>query len=304
MSAAEAVTRQTLRDARTRTAAYGYLFAAISFVQPFAYRHSYSTVAERMAFARSFADNKAVRLLYGEPFDLLSAGGYAAWRVGGSLAIFAAIFGLLAATRALRGEEESGRLDLVLSGIVGRRGAYLAAIAGVAATAAILWLASFAGLLLARLNAGGAAYLALAIVSVGAVFVGVGALASQVAPTRRQATGLATAALAAWFVLRVIGDTSSGAGWLRWTTPFGWAEECTRSPARDRSSCSCRSPRPRCCSLRRGSSRYAVTSAPACCRHTTRRPRGCACSPRRSPRPSATSAGRSSRGRWAPAHCR
>jgi polyether ionophore transport system permease protein len=225
MRAARAIARQTLRDARTRTAAFAYLFAAVSFVQPYAYRHSYSTVAERMAFARSFADNKAVRLLYGEPFDLLSAGGYAAWRVGGSLAIFAAIFGLLAATRALRGEEESGRLELVLSGIVGRRGAYLAAVAGVVATAAVLWLASFAGLVLARLNAGDAAYLALAILSVGAVFVGVGTLTSQVAATRRQATGLATAALAVWFVLRVVADTSPGAAWLRWTTPFGWAEE-------------------------------------------------------------------------------
>src|SRR5262249_11650345 len=27
------------------------------------------------------------------------------------------------------------------------------------------------------------------------------------------------------FVLRVIADTSSGAGWLRWLTPLGWAEE-------------------------------------------------------------------------------
>jgi putative exporter of polyketide antibiotics len=43
------------------------------------------------------------------------------------------------------------------------------------------------------------------------VFAGTGALASQVAATRRQATGLATAALAAAFVLRVVADTSSGA---------------------------------------------------------------------------------------------
>jgi ABC-2 type transport system permease protein len=225
MGAASAIARQTIRDSRVRTAAYAYLFAAIAYVQPFAYRHSYTTLGERTAFARSFAENKAVRLLYGEPFDLLTAGGYAAWRVGGSLAIFAAIFAVLAATRALRAEEDAGRQELVLAGVVGRRGAYVAALAGVGATATVLWLASFAGLVLARLNVGHAAYLALAIIGVGAVFAGIGALASQVAATRRQATGLATAVIAATFVARVVADTSSGMSWLRWATPFGWAEE-------------------------------------------------------------------------------
>ena len=46
--------------------------------------------------------NKAIRLFYGAPHDLLTVGGYTAWRVGGTLAIFAAAFGLLAAVRALR----------------------------------------------------------------------------------------------------------------------------------------------------------------------------------------------------------
>jgi ABC-2 type transport system permease protein len=84
---------------------------------------------------------------------------------------------------------------------------------------------SFAGFLGAALPVGGSAYLALAIASVAPVFVGVGALASQVAPTRRGAIELAAGLLALSFVLRVIADTVSGAGWLRWATPLGWAEE-------------------------------------------------------------------------------
>ena len=70
----------------------------------------------RLAFAHSFADNKAVVLFYGKPYDLLTVGGYSAWRVGGTLAIFAAVFGLLAAVRALRTEEDAGRIELVLAG--------------------------------------------------------------------------------------------------------------------------------------------------------------------------------------------
>ena len=56
------------------------------------------------------------------------------------------------------------------------------------------------------------------------VFVGIGALVSQVAPSRRAAIELGGGVVAVFFLLRVIADTSS-AGWLRWATPLGWAEE-------------------------------------------------------------------------------
>ncbi len=222
---ARAVARRCFRDARVRTIAYGYLFALYSYVQPVGYRDAYPTLAGRVAFARSFADNKAIRLFYGEPHDLLTVNGYVAWRVGGTLAIFAAIFGLLAAVRALRTEEDAGRMELVLSGIVGRGTAYVSALSAIAAGIVIMWLAEFAGFLAAGLPAGGSAYLALATSSVVPVCVGVGALACQLAPSRRVALELGGAVIALLFLLRVIADTASGLGWLRWMTPLGWAEE-------------------------------------------------------------------------------
>jgi len=222
---ARALARRAFRDARVRTVAFGYLFAIYSYVQLVAYRDAYPTLSSRLAFARSFANNKAVRLFYGEPHDLLSVSGYAAWRIGGTLAIFAAIFGLLAAVRALRTEEDTGRMELVLAGIVGRRTEYLSAMAAIAAGIVILWFAEFVGFVAGGLPAGGSAYLALATVSVVPVFVGVGAVASQLAPTRRLALELGGAVAGLLFLLRVIGDTASGLGWLRWATPLGWAEE-------------------------------------------------------------------------------
>jgi ABC-2 type transport system permease protein len=202
-----------------------YLFGVYSYVQPLAYRHGYPTLSSRLAFSRSFAGNKAVRLFYGEPHSLLTVNGYAAWRVGGTLAIFAAVFGLLAAVRALRAEEESGRMELVLANVVGRRAAYVAALAAIGVGVLLLWLAEWLGLLVAGLPAGGAAYLALATASVVPVCVGVGAVSSQLAPTRRLALELGGAVLGVLFLLRVVADTASGVGWLRWLTPLGWAEE-------------------------------------------------------------------------------
>jgi len=223
-SAVRPLAGRAFADARIRTIAFAYLFAAVAYVNPVAYRHTYPTRAERLAFAHSFGTNKAVVLFYGKAYDLLTAGGYTAWRSGGTLAIFAAIFGLLAAVRALRTEEDAGRAELVLAGIAGRGIAYVASLVAIAAGTAVLWLAELTGLLIAGLPVGPSAYLALATVSVVPVFAGVGALVSQLAPTRRVALELGGAVVAIAFVLRVVADTSS-LGWLRWVTPLGWVEE-------------------------------------------------------------------------------
>jgi polyether ionophore transport system permease protein len=225
LTRARALITRALRDARVRTLSFAYLFALYAYIQPIAYRDGYPTMADRIAFAHSFAGNEAVRIFYGEPQSLLKVTGYAAWRVGGTLAILAAIFGLFAAVRALRGEEDSGRAELVLAGGVGRRTAFLAAMGAVGITVAVLWLAELAGFVLAGLPLGGSAYLALATASVAPVGAGVGALASQLAPSRRGALELGGAVVGLLFVLRVIGDTAGGLGWLRWTTPLGWAEQ-------------------------------------------------------------------------------
>jgi len=224
-SPAIALARRTFLDSRIRTIAFAYLFLAVSYIQPVGYRHAYPTLSSRVAFARSFGDNKAIRLFYGTPHDLLSVGGYTAWRVGGTLAIFAAVVGLLAAVRALRTEEDAGRAEVVLAGAASRRMSYVASIAAIAAGVVILWLAELLGLVLGGLAVGPSAYLALATASVVPVFAGVGALVSQLAPTRRLALELGGAVAGVSFVLRVIADTSGNFSWLRWVTPLGWAEE-------------------------------------------------------------------------------
>ena len=173
---------RAFRDARVLTVVFTYLFLVYSFIQPVGYRRVYATAASREAFARSFGTNPGLRLLYGEPHNVAAISGYTAWRVGGVLAIAAAVFGLLASVRALRGEEDAGRAELTLAGIVSRRTVYLSAMAAVGAATVILWAAEFAGFAAGRLPVAGSAYLALATVSVIPVIAGVGAVASQLAP--------------------------------------------------------------------------------------------------------------------------
>jgi ABC-2 type transport system permease protein len=225
MAAASAVARRTLADSRIRTGAFALFFALVAYANAVGYRHTYPTRADRLGFARSFGANKTVQLFYGAPHDLVTVGGYTAWRFGGIASVFAALWALLAAVKATRGEEDAGRQELVLAGAVGRRSAYLAVVAALAVGTVVLWLGAFFGVAGARLSLGGSAYLALAVVSPVPVFAGIGALAGQVAPARRVALELGGAALALAFLLRVVADTSARLGWLRWTTPLGWAEE-------------------------------------------------------------------------------
>jgi ABC-2 type transport system permease protein len=226
VAAARAIARRALADSRVRTISFGLLFFIGALTQATAYREGYPTLAERLKFARTVGANDAARLLYGTPHDLLSVGGYVSWRVGGSLAVFAALWGLLGAARAMRAEEDAGRVDLLLAGVVGRRKLFLAQLAAIGAGASVLWLSLFVSLVAGELPARGSAYLALVVVSVVPVFVGVGAVASQLAPTKRMATGLATGVLVIVFALRTVSAVSSaGLDWLRWTTPLGWVEE-------------------------------------------------------------------------------
>ena len=225
MSATAALVRRAAAGGRVTTVAYGLIFLVIGVVQPVAYRRTYPTPEDRLQFAVSFGNDKVTRIFYGRPYDLLSVEGYTAWRVGGVLVVFAALWAVLAASRALRGEEDAGRHEIVLAGAVGRATAYVASLLAIGLGAIALWIALLAGLLIGGLAVGGAAYMALAVVSVVPVFVGVGALASQVAATRRLANAIAIGTLVGALLLRVAGDTSATLRPVRWATPFGWVEE-------------------------------------------------------------------------------
>ena len=222
--AQSALIRRAFGDGRRRTLGFALIFGIYAYVQPTAYASSYRTLAERVSFARAFGSNAAVKMFYGEPRDLLTLGGYAAWRVAGTLSILAAAWGILAAIRALRGDEDSGRAELVLAAPLTRMTLLVAAFSAALLGILVLWMAELAGSLAGGLPLGGSALMASGTASVLAVFVGIGAVACQFAGTRRGALELAGAVAALAFLLRVVADTATGLGWLRWLTPLGWAE--------------------------------------------------------------------------------
>ncbi len=221
---ARAVAARVAADARTRTLSFCVLFFAVVAANAIGYRDSYPNVADRMRLVTAFADNKAARIFYGAGHDLVTVGGYTAWRAGGLLAIFAGLFGIFAAARAMRADEDAGRTELVLAGALTRSGQIRAVLVGIALTLAALWTATTVGALVGGLALGGSCYLGLVLLTVAMVYVGVGAVANQVLPTRRGALGASAAVLGVDFLLRVVADTTDAFS-LHWVSPLGWAEE-------------------------------------------------------------------------------
>jgi ABC-2 type transport system permease protein len=149
------------------------------------YRDTYPDEASRQQFAAAFQGNLALRLFYGVPRDLASVGGYVEFRVVGIMAVLAAAWAVFAAARALRGEEDARRLELVLCGYVTRKGATAVVLAALLLECGALWLATTAALWIVGtvpgdLTTGQAMLIAAAVVLPGVLFVALGALACQV----------------------------------------------------------------------------------------------------------------------------
>ncbi|MFE7748886.1 ABC transporter permease [Streptomyces sp. NPDC057428] len=208
--------RQTRRGALVVTA----LAVGMSVVAVAAHRSTVKGSADAVAL-EALAKNPAIRTLFGEPIALEDAGGFAAWRTGTALAVVLAVWGLLAATRITRGEEDSGRWDVLLAGrvpvtaLVARHVAVLVAVSLIAGSAA------FASLVAAGATASGAAVHSAGLALCGVFFSAVGAMTAQVFANRASASGAAVAVLGIGMLLRMVGDGVAALGWLRWLSPFG-----------------------------------------------------------------------------------
>ncbi len=170
---------------------------------------------------RAFAENPAIRILSGPPVALDDPGGFTVWRTGTTLSVLASVWIMLAATSLTRGEEDSGRWDLLLAGRLRVGDVVVRCLAALVGSATLIGVAVAAGLLAARTEPTGAVIHAAGITLIVLTFATTALLAAQVMPSRSGATGLALAALGVALLLRMIADGWHQLAWLAWATPFG-----------------------------------------------------------------------------------
>lgn len=210
---------------------WGYVFGVTVASSAITYGRIYKTPADRRRLAATFGQNHAASSLFGPAPQLQTVAGFTVYKASMSLMIVGAVWGLLTSTRLLRGDEDAGRWEILLSGPTTRSRAAAEALAGLGVAAAVLWVltalvtVATGRLSSVRIAAPSGLFLAVALVASAVMFLGVGALTSQLAPNRRQAAGWAAAVLAASYGLRMVGDAGTGLHWLVWVSPLGWVEE-------------------------------------------------------------------------------
>lgn len=137
-------------------------------------------------------------------------------------AVCLAFMAIFLVTRHTRTEEDEERAEVVLSSVVGRHAPMAATVVVVGAGVILAGVLCALGFVATGYEPLGSVALAASMTAAGLLFVGVTAVAAQVANSARGAIGYATTVLAAMFVVRAVGD--AGQTWVRWLSPLGWVQ--------------------------------------------------------------------------------
>lgn len=226
-----AVLLQTARRAVRSGALWGWLFGVLVASSAISYTTIYKTEADRKRLAAAFESNKATAALFGPAHDLQTVAGFTAFKISMTILVLGALWGLFTSTKLLRGEEDAGRWELMLTGRTTPLRATNQAVLGLGAGIGTLWIVT--ALICVVIGQSSRVdispprmlYFSLALATTALMFVAIGSLTSQLAPTRRQASALAGWVLGASYALRMVADAGVGLHGLIWVTPLGWAEE-------------------------------------------------------------------------------
>ena len=225
-----AIARRAFTELWIGATAWGVVFGATVAASALSYVGSFPTEASRHQLAVTTRGNAGLAVLLGPVSSIETVGGYTVYKCFVFLTTIGAIWAMLAATRLLRREEDTGRWSLLLAGRTTASRATAASLSALGAAVTVLFCATTLITLLAGRDANvgfGAAETVLYGLSIAvapAVFGAVGALTSQLGRTRRVATGLGSGVFGVAFVLRMIADSGPHTRWLLWATPFGWTE--------------------------------------------------------------------------------
>ncbi len=183
----------------------------------------YTTPSQIHTYAQAVTAGDALVVVNGRVEGIDSLGGIIADEFGFLAAFLLPLLGISLVTQATRGEEEAGRLELVLAGRVARHVPILAGLT-VASAAILVTTVSFAlGLSVFGVPVTRSLLYAASLGALAFVFAGLAALLAQVSPYSRAVYTWGLLVLAVGYVLRGVGDVTNT--WLVWLSPLGWAEK-------------------------------------------------------------------------------
>ncbi len=220
--------RIALRAQRTGTLATAWIGTVTGIANGVGYAAVAGTThAERVAFARQMELlGKQLSYLLPQPVALDTMGGYLTWRSFPTLAIVFAMWGLLAATGAGRGDEERGLTEAWLATGVSRARWLATRTVGFIAVAMASLLVGCGVTTVAVALVGDAvplgamAFAGLLVLGVAVWGFGLGLLAAQLVTTRRAASVIGGAVIVALYVVNSVLRAGADPGPLKWLSPF------------------------------------------------------------------------------------
>ncbi len=140
----------------------------------------------------------------------------------GWFGILAAVWGMLAGARLLRGAEEAGHVEPLRAGAIGPRGHLTAALAALFTTHLVFLIAIGVGHTAGGMDPATSWATGGAMALLTACFATAAALTSQLVTSRRRAVGIVGIAMGVSLGIRVLAAGSATPDWVWWATPFGW----------------------------------------------------------------------------------
>jgi ABC-2 type transport system permease protein len=212
--------RLILRRDRIALPIWVLLLSLLAITLAASFDKLYPTPQALQAFADETNGSPAVIAMLGT-VDSPTLGGLVAWRWSMAIAILIGAASLLTVIRHTRTDEEQGRRELLGATVVGRQAPLTAALIVTCGADLLVGLITTLSLIGYGLPLAGSLALGLAAAGAGWTFAAVAGITAQLAERAATARGLAAAALALAYLVKVIGD-GSGRTALLWLSPLGW----------------------------------------------------------------------------------
>lgn len=218
--------KQTIRGAIIIGLLTGFMMGA----QGLAYAKAFPTQASRDGLVASLKTVPGANFFSGEVADAARPDSYAIYKSIAMTTLIIGVWGLLVATRLLRGFEENGQTEVLEVGTASSRHVSMHLLVGFAYSFIVSVLIAF-GLIAAlssvpdvNLSLSGAVLMTAAVYLPGVFFATLGAFTSQLALTRGRAITYALVPLVVLYVIRGAANSVSDADWMKKFTPFGWSD--------------------------------------------------------------------------------
>jgi ABC-2 type transport system permease protein len=183
----------------------------------------YDTAEKVAGYASAVGTSPVSYLMSGRQAGIDTIGGIVANEISQVAQLGICLMVTFLVIRHTRAEEESGRAELLRSGVLGRHSATLAGLLYGVSAALLIGLVTTAAMFAADLDRTGSVTYGVGLTLLGLCQVAVALVAAQLATSARGALGLAGAMIAIGYLLRGVGAMQDNA--LVWTSPFGWAQQ-------------------------------------------------------------------------------